>query len=56
MYQNGLRQGFGRTLFNTGEYYVGPEKDEKRNGFGKLVQPNGLAKEGQWHDNKFMGQ
>ena len=52
---NDERHGFGRFIWDDGEYYVGYWKDGYMSGQGKRVFPYGAVHEGLWKDDQFVG-
>ena len=38
---NGFREGYGRIIYDDGEYYEGQFKEDKKDGFGKYVWSKG---------------
>ena len=48
--------GFGRRIWNSGEYYIGMWKDFKFEGPGKFVYNDGSEDKGMWKNCMFMGK
>ena len=50
-----FKDGFGKSVNNGGNIYIGEFKEGLANGFGKYTTKNGNKYEGQWADNKLEG-
>ena len=48
---NGLLNGFGRAIVNTGTHYIGYFKNNVAHGYGKLCMPNGYKEEGLFYED-----
>jgi hypothetical protein len=46
--------GMGRTIYITGDYYIGQHKENKRHGYGKYVYSDGAIQEGKWKNDEFL--
>lgn len=46
--------GYRRTVFEDGSYYIGWFKNNKREGEGKYVDKSGFTQEGQWANDQFL--
>lgn len=53
---NGMPQGEGRMIYNSGNIYEGQWHEGKRNGYGVLTKRNGDHFEGHWVNDKREGQ
>jgi len=42
--------GYGRFIHETGDYYIGNWKNDKRHGMGKYVHCNGVIEDGSYLD------
>lgn len=47
--------GYGRSIFENGDYYIGDHLKDKQHGFGKLVKMDGTIQQGRWKNNIFCG-
>ena len=62
VYHNNIFEGlnkdgvsvFGRCIWDTGEYYIGSWKNNKRDGYGQTVYPSGRVEKGIWKKSKFI--
>ena len=48
--------GFGRLIYDNGEFYQGEWKDSKRHGEGMHVVPFKSCKQGQWRNDVYKGK
>ncbi len=53
-YLNDNLNGFGRSFWSDGNYYIGEFKDHYYHGKGKYVNAYGKIKDGIWEDDKFI--
>lgn len=53
---NGVMDGEGTLILNTGDKYVGKFKDGQANGYGILYYANGKLYEGDWQNNELHGK
>lgn len=44
----GALQGYGRTIYPNGDWYLGEHLNDDRHGYGKLVHEDGSVQEGFW--------
>ena len=52
----GLRSGYGKYIYNTGEIYEGDFKDNLKHGFGKLIYPEKGVYHGYFESGKRHGE
>ena len=52
-YENGLRHGKGKYVYESGAYYIGQFENGLRHKKGKYVFASGKIKEGQWKNDAF---
>ena len=54
-FANGKRNGYGRYIFQNGNYYIGQFNNDNYEGIGKFVKQNGEVEEGRYMNDKFIG-
>lgn len=54
-FKNGNLHGYGRRIYEEGDYYVGQFSHDKRHGQGKYVKTDGVVQDGRWDKNTFLG-
>jgi|TARA_B110000285_G_C14720983_1_gene422167 hypothetical protein len=52
----GKFEGYGRYIWEGGDYYAGMWKDECMNGYGRKIYEKGKIESGWWKDDKFIGE
>ena len=48
--------GFGRTIWQDGNVYIGWWREGKACGYGRRIYPEGTIKEGYFQNHKFVGK
>ena len=48
IFENGFASNVGRALYKDGSEYIGEMEDNKKNGFGILIDPTGRRYEGEF--------
>ena len=53
-FKNEFKHGYGRHIWDDGEYYVGQFKNDKKQGPGIFTFKDGTIQEGVWADDVYL--